>query len=113
MDTKIQSGDAVLIPSGEAVYIEGAEEVFQQMLMLITLPRGGFIYNKDFGFEAVCGVSGERELRKTEAQLRETIAPIKGATLYLISAEELIDGSKKLQLSLGYGENTLTKEVII
>ncbi len=113
MDIKIENGDIALTPSGEAIYIEGAQEAFQQMLMLITLPRGGFIYNKDLGFEAVCGISGERELRKLEAQLREAVAPVKGATLYLIGAEELIDGSKKLHLSLGYGEEVSTAEVII
>ncbi len=113
MDIKIQNGDILLDETGEPVYIEGIEEVLQQVIFCITAPKGGFIYNKDLGCSAVMDISGEREIRCLEARLREAIVPVKGAQLFVNYVWELIDGSIRTEITVKYGDEEISTEVIL
>ncbi len=113
MDVKIKDGDVVLDATGEPVYIEGIEEIFQQVLLCISVKKGGFIYNKELGCCAVTDISGERRVRNLEARLREAILPVKGAQLFVNYAWELLDGSIRAEITVKYGEREMTKEVIL
>lgn len=113
MDVKIKNGDMVLSDRGEPVYVEGIEEIFQQVLLCISVKKGAFLYDKDLGCCAVTDVSGERQVRQLEARLREAILPVKGAQLFVNYAWELVDGRIRAEITLKYGEDEMSKEVIL
>ncbi len=113
MDVKIKNGDMVLRDTGEPVYIDGIEEIFQQVMLCISVKKGGFLYNKELGCCAVTDVSGERQLRQLEARLREAILPVEGAQLFVNYAWELVDGSIRAEITVKYGEKEMSKEVIL
>lgn len=113
MDVKIENGDTVLDMTGMPVYTQGFEEILQQVMICITSRKGKFIYNKDMGCSAVTDVSGEREIRRLEARLREAIASVKGAQIYVDNAWELVDGRVRAEITIVYGKHQVSREVII
>lgn len=113
MDVRINNGDMVLRDTGEPVYIDGIEEVFQQVLLCISVKKGGFEYDKELGCCAVTDVSGERQVRILEARLREAILPIKGAEIFVNYAWELVDGSIRTEITVKYNDKEKTGEVIL
>ncbi len=110
---KIKDGDILLDSTGGTVQITDTEEVIQQVLMCITAEKGGFIYNKDMGVQAVTDVSGEKECKSLEARLREAVAGVEGVNIYLESASQLVDGKIFAEITVTYGEDTVSMEVII
>ena len=113
MDIKIKDGDMVLDKTGSAVYVTDCEEVFQQALFILSTAKGAFIYNKDMGVEAVTCACTERALKELESKLKEAVMEIGGLEIFLQSAEELIDGRVKAQVTLTYMEKELSVEVIV
>lgn len=113
MDIKIKDGDMVLDSTGTPVEIEGNEEILQQIIMRITAQKGGFIYNKEMGTEAVTDVSGEKECKRLEAVLREAVADMEGVNIYLDSASQLVDGKVFAQMTVICNEETIPLEVVI
>ena len=113
MDIKIKDGDMVLDKTGSAVYVYDCEEVFQRALFILSTAKGAFIYNKDMGVEAVTSACGERFAAQVESVLREAVSSVEGLTLYLQSAEELIDGRVKALVNLEYRDKEQSVEVII
>lgn len=113
MDIKIKDGDVFLDETGAPVYIDGIEEVLQQVLICITAQKGGFIYNKDLGCCAVTDVSGEREVRRLEARLREAVIPLENVQLWVNSAWELVDGTVLAEITVSDGTQQIITEVIL
>lgn len=114
MDVKIKNGDILTDAAGNPLYTtEGIEDIFQQVLICITAEKGGFIYDKEMGAEAVTSIAGERELKRLEASLRSAAATVTGAEIFLRGACELIDGSVKAEITVTYGSQSKTGEVIL
>lgn len=113
MDAKIKDGDMVLDSTGEPVMISGTEEMLQQVVMRITACKGGFIYNKEMGAEAVTDVSGEKECRKLEVILQEAVADMENISLSLDCASQLVDGKVLAELTVVCNGESLPLEVII
>jgi hypothetical protein len=113
MDTKIIDGDMLLDSSGNPVMIKETEEVLQQVIMCITAEKGGFIYDKDMGVQAVTDVSGEKECKRLEAILREATEGVEGAGIYLDSAQQLIDGRILAGITVTYKDDIIPVEVVI
>ncbi|MBQ2944276.1 MAG: hypothetical protein IJD93_06280 [Ruminococcus sp.] len=113
MDIKIKDGDMVLDSTGAPVKIEGTEEILQQIVMRITAKKGGFIYNKEMGTEAVTDVSGDRECRRLEVILQEAVADMEDISLRLDCASQLVDGRILAELTVACKENIMSLEVII
>ena len=112
MDIKIENGDMVLDRTGTAVYISGKEELIQRAMFCITSKKGGFVYNKDMGVEAVVSVATERTIKELEAKLREAVVNVQGVEVFLQSAEEMIDGTIKAEVVLVCGGEEFFREVI-
>ncbi len=113
MDVKIKDGDILLDSTGDPVQITDTEEIIQQIIMCITAEKGGFIYNKDMGVQAGTVVSGEKECKRLESHLREAVAGIDGVNIYLDSASQLVDGKILAEITVTYGEEAVSMEVII
>ena len=113
MDIKIKDGDMVLDSTGDPVRIEGTEEILQQIVMRITACKGGFIYNKEMGTEAVTDVSGEKECRKLEVILQEAVADMENVSLSLDCASQLVDGKVLAELTVTCNEEIVPLEVIV
>lgn len=113
MDIKIKDGDILLDETGAPVYIDGMEEMLQQVMICITAQKGRFIYNKDLGCYAVTDMSGEREVRRLEARLKEAVLPLKGVQLWVNSAWELLDGGVVADITVSDGTRQITTEVIL
>ncbi len=114
MDVKIKDGDILTDAAGNPLYTaEGIEDIFQQVVICITAKRGGFIYDKELGAEAVVDIAGEREIKRLESSLRSAAAPVAGAQVFLRGACELIDGSVKAEITVTYGKESKTGEVIL
>lgn len=114
MDVIIKDGDILTDAAGNPLYTqEGIEDIFQQVVICITARRGGFIYDKELGAEAVTDIAGEREMKRLEAQLRAAAVPVAGAQVYLNSACELIDGSVRAEITVTCGSQSKTGEVVL
>lgn len=114
MDVKIKNGDILTDARGNPLYTrEGIDDIFQQVLICITAKKGGFIYDKDFGADAVTDVSGERERKRLEASFRAAAASVKGAEVFVKGACELIDGSVKAEITVTWGSQSKTGEVVL
>lgn len=113
MDIKIKDGDILLDETGAPVYVDGMEEILQQVMICITAEKGGFIYNKDLGCCAVTDMSGEREVRRLEARLKESVLPLKGVKLWVNSAWQLVDGGVVADITVSDGTKEITTEVIL
>lgn len=114
MDVKILNGDILTDAAGNPIYTEdGIEDICQQVLICITATKGGFIYNKELGVHKGVDVSTPRGVKRLEAQFRRAVAGVEGAELFVKSAEELSDGSKKVQIKLQYDSQIKNLEVIL
>ena len=114
MDVKIKDGDILTDAAGNPVYTEdGIDDIFQQVVICVTAKRGGFVYDKELGAEAVVDIAGEREMKRLEASLRSAAAPVSGAEVFLRGACELIDGRVKAEITVTYGTQSKTGEVIL
>ena len=114
MDVKIKNGDILTDGAGNPLYTQdGIEDIFQQVMICVTAKKGGFVYDKDFGAEAVTDISGERELKRLEASLRSAAASVRGAEVFLRGACELIDGCVKAEITVTYGSDSKTGEVVL
>ena len=111
MDVRIKDGDMVLDPTGNPVYISGAKEAFQRALFLIRTKAGTFVYNKGMGMSAVTSVLTERDRENLRAKLTEAVATVDGMQVYVTSAEELIDGTQKADITLVYKGEEYRAEV--
>lgn len=111
MDTKIENGDMVLDSTGAPVYIDGTEELWQRAMFCITAKKGGFMYNKAMGSEAVTSVLTERDRKNLEARLKEAVVDITGLEVCLSSAEELVDGTIKAEVTFLSDGEEINQEV--
>lgn len=110
MDVKIKDGDMLLDASGNPVYVRDSQEIFQRALFLIKTRTGSFVYNKAMGCSAVTSMLTERDRENLKAKLQEAVASLDGLKVCVNSAEELIDGTQKAEISLIYeGEEFLTE----
>ena len=112
MDVKIKDGDMLMDKTGNPVYTEGAEEMFQRALVCIKTKKGGFVYNKELGCSAVTALLCERDRENLKARLMEAVADIGTVDVFVESAEELIDGAVKACITLACGEEYLSTEVV-
>lgn len=64
MDTKIENGGPVIGINGLPETITGLEEILQQAWLCLSVPKGSFIYDRDFGsrIRAEPGASAQRLL---------------------------------------------------
>ncbi|MBR2724690.1 MAG: hypothetical protein IKB72_04565 [Ruminococcus sp.] len=112
MDVKIKNGDMVLSAEGSPVYTQGSEAVFQRALFCINTQRGEFRYNKDLGCSAVTSFLTEKDRENLRANLMEAVVHIEGLEVFVNSAQELVDGVKKADISLFYEGDFFDTEVL-
>lgn len=96
MDMKIENGNIVLSTSGIPITISGEELALQKAEILLTVPKGSFIFDRNFGS------------RIHEMELNERENPNALLFEYALEVTEKIPGVKILNTQYTPGKGTIT-----
>lgn len=77
MDTKITGGDLALGANGLLERIYGLEEMLQQAWLCLSVPKGAFVYDRDFGSR----IRGESPPAQLQALAEEALLGRCGAEI--------------------------------
>lgn len=114
MDALIENGDNAEDSKGENVMIEGFEEIIQQVLIRIKIPKGKFIYDRDLGSE--CGsldTDNCKSLDKClETLMNESVVSMGDTYVEVISAQKTAGGIKA-EIKINCGANSAVREVVL
>ena len=112
MDIKLSNGDTLLGESGKEEYVEGAEEIFQQVLLTISTKKGDFIYDKDYGVRELPQITDDRSIKNAEAYLNEAIVDIHDAVISLQKLRVTASGTV-VRFTVSYKGESMSKEVTL
>lgn len=114
MDYKIIDGDYSLKPTGHLETVTGAEEIQQQMLLILTVPKGRFIFDEELGSELgkLYREKPTQLQEKARQYITEALQYIEGLTIGEIQVKK--QGTKlKLDVSYSYNGQNNNVGVII
>ncbi len=106
MALKLQDGTYVLGPAGLPETVSGLEELLQNALLRLSIPRGSFPYGRDLG-SGLKGLdrSGEHAGEQAAALANEALLDLPGVRAE--KAEFRQDGRIAFTLSTPLGEGTV------
>lgn len=114
MDVLISKGDVYTDARGNYVYINGIEEILQQIKLCAKIKKGSFIYNKELG-SLVCELDFEKEnaLSDAEMLLNEAVADLKGIYVKVTGLKTDDIGKRTMNLQIEMYNQTVNTEVVI
>lgn len=110
MDAKIENRDIVLDNSGNYKMTDGLEEIIQQIMININVPKGSFIYDRNLG--SYCkDLSNTKDLKTLEMLINESLVNMYDVYVRVTKTEKVLQGLK-LYLNISYKGLNADREVI-
>lgn len=111
MDAKIENRDIILNNTGDYLMTDGFEEIVQQIMININVPKETFIYDRSLG--SYCReLNNAKDLKTLEMLVNESLVNMNGVYVKIKEAEKISTGLK-LYLNISYKELNADREVII
>lgn len=114
MDAKIENSDIVLDSIGNYVMIDGFEEIVQQALIAVKVPKGSFVYDKDLGSDCYSYdyLSDNKKLQVFEMLMNEALSLI-GDIYIKVKFVTTVNTRAKLSFTIFTNGESIDKEVMI
>lgn len=114
MDLKLENGDIATETNGSPVKVYGIDELIQQAVICITVPKGSYIYDRNLGSQChrlKDGFSPE-DIFKLEQFINESIYSL--GNIYAKVKSASVDGGKlRVTAEFTAGDETYEKEVVL
>lgn len=88
MTTKLSYGDYEIDSRGRLIQIDGIEEIAQQAMIRLTIPKGSFVYNPELGSELHTVDLNQCDDSLLYAMVCDALAPI--TSLEVVSVKRAI-----------------------
>lgn len=113
MDVKIDNGDIVTKACGDALYIDGMDEIMQRIKIACSVKKGTFIYDRNLGSEGYTVSFDDSMLKsKLEMLFKEASIDIPYSDLSVVRVDKV--GEKlKVCIKITCGTESDTVEVTI
>ncbi len=111
MDAKINNRDISIDSVGNYEMTDGFEEIIQQIIINITVPKGKFIYDRELG--SYCkDCKNIDDLKSIEMLVNESLFNMNDVYVK-VTGSEMVSKELKLNLNISYKELSADREVII
>lgn len=113
MDVKIENEDISVDSAGSFVMIDGFDEIVQQALIRMKIPKGKFIYDRNLGSfcDSLDINTGKNQMKALEMLINESLVSLNNAYVKVNSTEKTSKGIKA-EITVFIGDLSTTKEVI-
>lgn len=108
MDVKIVSGDIGVKPCGDALYIDGFDEIKQRVMIACSIKKGDFVYDTKLGTSSLCDVGDELVCDALEMIIKEATINVDYDNLEVLSFDK---NTKRAVLKLTYKNKSENMEV--